>query len=101
MGVRLKELTADTWRECIRLEVSGEQSRDFSTNLYQIPRSRFDPEFVLCSIHADEGEMVGFAIYAHQYTPKSMPPEPEGYWSTETGEWNGNEVVARLILEQR
>jgi len=62
MGITLRELTGDTWEECVDLEVA-EHQRDFvSSNLVSLAEAQFYPGTVCRAVYAGE-EMVGFVMY--------------------------------------
>lgn len=62
MTITLQPVTAENWRESVRLQVSDEQKRYVAPNVYSIAESRFEPSCVLLTIYADD-VMVGFFMY--------------------------------------
>jgi diamine N-acetyltransferase len=62
MTVTLQPLTAENWHECIRLQVSDEQTKYVASNLYSIAETRFEPTCIPLTIYADD-LMVGFILY--------------------------------------
>ena len=62
MTVTLQPLTADNWRESVKLQVSEEQKRYVAPNVYSIAEARFEPSCVCLTIYADD-VMVGFTMY--------------------------------------
>ena len=65
MGVSLVEVSADNWKECIRLQVADQQ-RDFvASNLYSLAQSKFEPDCTPLAIYHEE-TMVGFAMTARE-----------------------------------
>jgi diamine N-acetyltransferase len=70
MAITLRELTRDTWEECVDLEVAEDQ-RDFvSSNLVSLAEAQFYPGTVCRAVYADE-VMVGFVMYGPdaEYAP--------------------------------
>jgi diamine N-acetyltransferase len=70
MTITLRELTRETWEECIDLDVA-EHQRDFvSSNLVSLAEAQFYPGTVCRAVYADEA-MVGFVMYGPdaEYAP--------------------------------
>jgi diamine N-acetyltransferase len=73
MAITLRELTRDTWEECIDLDVADHQ-RDFvSSNLVSLAEAQFYPGTVCRAVYADE-VMVGFVMYGPdaEYAPEEQ-----------------------------
>jgi diamine N-acetyltransferase len=71
-SISLRPITAENWRECIRLTVAPEQQRFVATNVHSLAEARFHPELRPCAIYADE-TMVGFLMYGRD-------PDDGRYW---------------------
>ena len=70
MAITLRELTRDTWEECVDLDVT-EHQRDFvSSNLVSLAEAQFYPGTVCRAVYADD-VMVGFVMYGPdaEYAP--------------------------------
>lgn len=72
MDVTLREVTRDSWEECVRLKVAEEQAGYVAANVYSLAESRFYPEMVPLAIYAGE-TMVGFVMYG-------LDPRDHQYW---------------------
>jgi diamine N-acetyltransferase len=73
MAITLRELTRDTWEECIDLEVADHQ-RDFvSSNLVSLAEAQFYPGTVCRAVYSDD-LMVGFVMYGPdaEYAPEEQ-----------------------------
>ncbi len=81
--VELRELTADNWEACVRLEVAPDQREMLEPNAVSIAESRFHPWMLPLAIYAGD-EMVGFVMYSDERDPR-LPR----YW------------VHRLMIDHR
>jgi len=73
MAITLRDLTRDTWEECVELDVA-EHQRDFvSSNLVSLAEAQFYPGTVCRAVYADGG-MVGFVMYGPdaEYAPNEQ-----------------------------
>ena len=73
MTISLRELTRDTWEECIDLDVA-EHQRDFvSSNLVSLAEAQFYPGTICRAVYSDE-VMVGFVMYGPdmEYAPEEQ-----------------------------
>lgn len=61
--VQLLPLTRDNWRECSNLHVAESQRTFLPTNLHSIAEAQFYPDNVSRVVAADDGQIVGFALY--------------------------------------
>ena len=70
MAVILRELTRDTWEECVDLDVAEHQRNFVSSNLVSLAEAQFYPGTVCRAVYADE-VMVGFVMYGPdaEYAP--------------------------------
>jgi diamine N-acetyltransferase len=70
MTITLRELTRDTWEDCVDLEVAEHQSNFVSSNLVSLAEAQFYPGTVCRAVYADEA-MVGFVMYGPdaEYAP--------------------------------
>jgi diamine N-acetyltransferase len=70
MAIMLRELTRDTWEECVDLEVAEHQRNFVSSNLVSLAEAQFYPGTVCRAVYADE-EMIGFVMYGPdaEYAP--------------------------------
>jgi diamine N-acetyltransferase len=70
MAITLRELTRDTWEECIDLDVADHQRNFVSSNLVSLAEAQFYPGTVCRAVYADE-VMVGFVMYGPdaEYAP--------------------------------
>lgn len=62
MSITFRQITTETFRECIGLKVREDQ-RFVASNVYSIAQSRIEPEYVPLAIYHDE-TMVGFIMYS-------------------------------------
>jgi len=69
-SVTLREVTRETVRDVLRLEVSPEQTRFVANNAVSIAQAHFSPEAWFRAIYADD-EPVGFLMLSDK------PEEPE------------------------
>ena len=71
MRIELKQVTVDTFQECIGLSVTDEQ-RDFcASNLYSIAESKVEPLAIPTCIFIDN-QMVGFILYGPDNSDDGM-----------------------------
>lgn len=63
MKISLREINEDNWRECIHLNVSGEQQRFVATNVNGLALAYAHKEMNPRAIY-DGDQMVGFLMYA-------------------------------------
>jgi diamine N-acetyltransferase len=86
MTITLRELTRETWEECVDLEVA-EHQRDFvSSNLVSLAEAQFYPGTVCRAVYDDE-VMVGFVMYGPD--AEYAPGEPGAY------------AFVRLMIDRR
>lgn len=73
MAITLRELTRDTWEECVDLEVAEHQRNFVSSNLVSLAEAQFYPGTVCRAVYADE-VMVGFVMYGPdaEYAPEEQ-----------------------------
>ena len=73
MAITLRELTRDTWEECIDLEVADHQRNFVSSNLVSLAEAQFYPGTVCRAVYSDE-VMVGFVMYGPdaEYAPEEQ-----------------------------
>ena len=70
-AVELREITADNWDQCVRLEVAEDQREMVDSNAISIAESRYHPWMLpLALYHGDE--MVGFTMFSIYPDPR-MP----------------------------
>lgn len=62
MNVTLRDITADNWRDCVRLKVAPEQERFVASNAFSLAQSKYEPELIPLGIY-DNDTMVGFLMY--------------------------------------
>jgi len=86
MAITLRELTRDTWEECVDLDVTEDQRNFVSSNLVSLAEAHFYPGTVCRAVYADE-VMVGFVMYG---------PDAE-YAPDEQGAY----AFVRLMIDQR
>jgi diamine N-acetyltransferase len=72
MNLSLREITAENWRECVRLKTSKDQERFVAPNVYSLAQSKYEPYCRPTGIYDDE-TMVGFVMYAQD-------PDDQQYW---------------------
>lgn len=72
MKIEFKNVTKDTWKECISLSVHKEQKGFIASNTLSLAQSKFETEMVPVCIYKNE-QMVGFAMYAQD-------PETNHVW---------------------
>ena len=70
--VILKEITKETWSECMNLALRLEQGGLIAPNSYRLHGCTAEPEFVQMGIHCGE-DIVGYAMYG-------MDPDDGKYW---------------------
>lgn len=70
--VILKEITKETWSECMNLALRLEQGGLVAPNSYLLPESKAEPTFVQLGIHYGE-DIVGYAMYG-------VDPDDGKYW---------------------
>ena len=64
--ITLKAITSDNWRECIKLEVTDEQSNWVASNVKSLAQSAFEPDDQLVPLGVYNNDtMVGFVMYGH------------------------------------
>jgi diamine N-acetyltransferase len=70
MAITLRELTRDTWEECVDLEVAELQRNFVSSNLVSLAEAQFYPGMVCRAVYAGD-VMVGFVMYGPdaEYAP--------------------------------
>jgi diamine N-acetyltransferase len=70
MAITLRELTRDTWEECVDLEVAEHQRNFVSSNLVSLAEAQFYPGTVCRAVYAGD-VMVGFVMYGPdaEYAP--------------------------------
>jgi len=61
--IELREITSETWLECINLKLKPDQDSFVSSNLFSLAQSKFEPSRVPCAIYSNQNEMVGFMMY--------------------------------------
>jgi len=73
MAITLRELTRDTWEECIDLDVAEHQRYFVSSNLVSLAEAQFYPGTVCRAVYSDE-VMVGFVMYGPdmEYAPEEQ-----------------------------
>jgi len=73
MAITLRELTRDTWEECVDLDVAEHQRNFVSSNLVSLAEAQFYPGTVCRAVYADE-VMVGFVMYGPdaEYAPEEQ-----------------------------
>ena len=76
MAITLRELTRDTWEECVDLDVAEHQRNFVSSNLVSLAEAQFYPGTVCRAVYADE-VMVGFVMYGPE--AEYAPDEPGAY----------------------
>lgn len=86
MAITLRELTRDTWEECVDLEVAEHQRNFVSSNLVSLAEAQFYPGTVCQAVYAEEA-MVGFVMYGPD--AEYAPGEPGAY------------AFVRLMIDRR
>ena len=81
MDVTLREITMDSFIECIKLKVRDNQTGYVATNVFSLAEAKADGVSIPLAIHAD-GKMVGFVMYDFE------PKEDRGY-------------ISRLMIDAR
>ena len=76
MFITLRELTRDTWEQCIDLQVADDQRDFIASNLYSLAEAQFYAGTVCRAVYADE-EMIGFVMYGPDL--EYAPGEPGAY----------------------
>ena len=74
MNVTLREITMESFRECIRLEVAEDQKGFVASNVFSLAEAKVDDVSNPLSIYADD-RMVEFIMYGFE------PKESQGYIS--------------------
>lgn len=87
MTVSLRELTRDTWHQCIDLQVREDQQDFVASNLYSIAEAQFYPGMVYRAIYADD-TMIGFLMYGPDAEYTSYPERDGAY------------AIVRLMIDQ-
>lgn len=62
MAITLQPITADNWRDCVRLKVADSQTQFVASNAFSLAQSKFEPESVTLGI-INDATMVGFIMY--------------------------------------
>lgn len=86
MTITLRELTRDTWEECVDLEVAEHQRNFVSSNLVSLAEAQFYPGTVCRAVYAGD-VMVGFVMYGPD--AEYAPGEPGAY------------AFVRLMIDRR
>ena len=81
MRVRLRDVDADNWLECIALEPAPDQARFLASNLYSLAQAKAEPDCVPLAVYAGD-TMVGFVMYA-------IAPDSDDAW------------ILRLMVDRR
>jgi diamine N-acetyltransferase len=76
MSITLRELTRETWEECVDLDVAEDQREFVSSNLVSLAEAQFYPGTVCRAVYAGEA-MVGFVMYGPD--AEYAPDEPGAY----------------------
>lgn len=69
--VTLQNVTAENWRDCIRLKLHDDQVGFVASNVGTIAESKFNPHFHLRAIYADD-QLVGMLAYCHENDPEDL-----------------------------
>lgn len=74
MQVTLRELTAESWHECVDLRVAEDQRAYIASNLASLAEAHFYPGTIVRAVYAD-ATMVGFVMYGPdaEYAPAEEP----------------------------
>ena len=74
MQVTLRELTAETWPECVSLQVAEDQQAYVASNLVSLAEAHFYPGTIVRAVYAG-ATMVGFVMYGPdaEYAPGEKP----------------------------
>lgn len=70
MSIRLVEITAKNFRECVKLSVREDQ-KFVAPNVYSIAQSKVEPEWITQAVYADD-LMVGFVMYEFNLEKKEL-----------------------------
>jgi diamine N-acetyltransferase len=70
MNIAFRQITKQTFRECISLKVREDQ-RFVASNVYSIAQSKIEPEYVPLAIYNDE-TMVGFIMYSIDHAKEEL-----------------------------
>lgn len=66
-GIHLREITADNWRECVAMRISGEQARYVRSNAYSLAESHFVQDRIPLAVY--EGQrLVGMCVCSFDQT---------------------------------
>ena len=73
MAITLRELTRDTWEECVDLDVAEHQRNFVSSNLVSLAEAQFYPGTVCRAVYSDE-VIIGFVMYGPdaEYAPEEQ-----------------------------
>ena len=69
--VTLQNVTAQNWRDCIRLKIHEDQVQFVASNVATIAESKFNPHFHLRAIYADQ-QLVGMLAFCHENDPEDL-----------------------------
>jgi diamine N-acetyltransferase len=69
--VTLRDVTAENWRDCIRLSLHEHQVGYVASNVATIAESKFNPHFHLRAIYTDDSP-VGLLAYCHEDDPEDL-----------------------------
>jgi diamine N-acetyltransferase len=62
MTMTLREITRETWEQCVRLRVAPEQESFVASNAVSLAQSKYEAEWIPLALY-DDDEMVGFVMY--------------------------------------
>jgi diamine N-acetyltransferase len=71
--ITLQEITAETWEQCVKLKVRGDQEHFIASNVFSLAQSKYVPGLLPLAVYESE-MMVGFVMYNEQ------PFEPGKYF---------------------
>ena len=69
--VTLRDVTAENWRDCIRLSLHEDQVGFVASNVATIAESKFNPHVHLRAIYSDE-LLVGMLAFCHEDDPEDL-----------------------------
>ena len=81
MDIKFMDVTADNFKECIKLTVSEDQKGYVASNVFSVAQSKVSPELIPTCIYAGD-VMVGFTMFGRDVD-------------------DGNIWIARLMIDEK